>query len=77
MRQYEFCSLYNYWVTQDINEMKPYLEKSKHKINPDNYTVTECGCWEWNMVHRSGYGKAIEVNIGGWGEKVVKWIKPH
>ena len=77
MRQYEFCSLYNYWVTQDINEMKPYLEKSKHKINPDNYTVTECGCWEWNMVHRSGYGKSIEVNIGGWGEKVVKWIKPH
>jgi DNA-binding transcriptional regulator YiaG len=77
MRQYEFCSLYNHWITQDIDEIKPHLEKSKHRINPDNYTVTECGCWEWNRIHKGGYGNSIKVRIGGWGDKVAKWIKPH
>lgn len=76
LNKFEPCSLYNTWSAPDFDEIKPFLDLAveRHLSDDSNYTVTECGCWEWKKAHaRGGYGREYQVSI----DKKTKYLKPH
>lgn len=73
INKFEPISLYNTWSPPTQNDIKPFLDKRRHYINENNYTVMENGCWNWYISDREGYGKSIKCQINN----IIKCIRPH
>jgi len=75
LNKYEPCSLYNTWSAPDFDDIKPFLDLAveRHLSDDSNYTVTECGCWQWKKSHPTGYGKCFQVSI----DRKKKYLTPH
>jgi len=58
-----------------LDEIRPWLEKARHRFTKNKYTIDkETDCWEWNVLDASkGYGNQIGVSI----KLVQKSILPH
>jgi len=58
-----------------LDEIRPWLEKARHRFTKNKYTIDkETDCWEWNVLDASkGYGNQISVSI----KLVQKSILPH
>lgn len=57
-----------------LHEIRPWLEKARHRFTENKYVVDEeTGCWEWGNLSKKGYGNNFQVFVDG----EPRYILPH
>jgi hypothetical protein len=57
-----------------LHEIRPWLEKARHRFTENKYVVNEeTGCWEWGNLSKKGYGNNFQVVVDG----EPRYILPH
>ena len=69
----QYYGLYNIWRNKTLEEMGDLLEIAILRLTESRYVVQKSGCWEYIYIHKTGYGRDIQVQK----DNTIYFFKPH